>query len=100
FNVNVPTLVYADNLNANAGWIFEGQWQYGTPTYPSSGPTSGYTGTKIIGYNLAGNYPNNLATVYATTPAINCSGASSLTLQFRRWLRLRNGDTAVIQIST
>jgi len=38
--------------------------------------------------------------VYATSPAINCSGAGSLTLRFQRWLRVRNGDTATVQVST
>jgi len=100
FIANVPILVFADNLDANSGWTFQAQWQYGTPTYAANGPTSGFTGSKIIGYNLAGNYPNNLALSYATSPLIDCSSANSLTLQFRRWLRLRNGDTANLQIST
>ncbi|MBC8097363.1 MAG: hypothetical protein H7Y43_16280, partial [Akkermansiaceae bacterium] len=100
FNATVPTLLYADNLNVNSGWTFQSQWQYGTPAYPGTGPTGGFTGTKIIAYNLSGNYANNLPTAYATMPAINCSNASSLSLRFARWLRLRSGDTASIQVST
>lgn len=100
FLIDLPTLVYFDNLDADPGWSLQAQWQYGTPAYGSSGPSAGFTGTRIIGYNLSGNYGNNMATAYATTPAINCSAAASLTLQFRRWLRLRNGDTALIQVST
>ena len=102
FNVTVPVLVYADYLDANTGWTFEAQWQYGPPNYAANakGPSSGFTGTKVIGYNLVGNYANNLATAYATSPLINCSGVSSLTLQFRRWLRLKGSDTALIQVST
>jgi len=100
FTVSVPTVIYADNLDVNPGWTLQGQWQYGTPAYLGVGPTNGFSGTKIIGYNLSGNYSNNLATVYATSPAINCSGVSSLTLKFQRWLRVRSGDTANIQIST
>lgn len=100
FDVNVPALLYADDLDVNSGWTFQGQWQYGTPAEPSAGPTSGFTGTKVVGYNLTGNYPNNLAMVYATMPAINCANAADLSLRFARWLRLRNGDTANIQVST
>jgi hypothetical protein len=100
FNVKVPMVVYSDNLDVNSGWTLQPQWQYGTPSYTGSGPTSGSTGTKIIGYNLSGNYERNLATVYATSPVIDCSGVSSLELRFQRWLRVLSGDTAEIQIST
>jgi hypothetical protein len=100
FTANVPMVVYSDNLDVNSGWTLQPQWEHGTPSYSGSGPTSGFTGTKIIAYDLNGDYANNLATVYATSPVIDCSGASSLTLRFARWLRLRNNDTASIEIST
>jgi hypothetical protein len=101
FSVSVPSTVYFANMDANPGWTLEPQWQYGRPAYASgAGPTSGFTGTNIIGYNLSGNYANRLSTVYATTPAINCSGATTLTLRFRRWLGLKNADTALIEVST
>jgi hypothetical protein len=98
--VDVPLLVYAEYFNANPSWTLQSQWQYGVPNYSGTGPTSGFTGNNILGYNLSGNYPNNLSTVYATSPAIDCSGAGSLTLRFQRWLRVRSGDTAVVQVST
>lgn len=100
FTVNLPLVVYSQNLNNNPGWTLQSQWQYGPPAYPGVGPTNGYTGANILGYNLSGNYPNNLATVYATTPPINCAGVASLTLRFQRWLRVRSGDTAAVQVST
>ena len=100
FSVSLPLIVYSDNLDVNSGWTLQPQWEYGTPAYSGSGPSSGFTGTKIIAYNLSGNYANDLATVYATSPVIDCSGAGALTLRFQRWLRVRNGDTAVIQVST
>ena len=101
FNVSVPRVIYFANMDTDPGWALEGQWQFGKPLYPAGvGPTNGFTGTSIIGYNLSGYYPNRLTNVYATTPLINCSGSTTLTLRFRRWLRLRNGDNALIQIST
>jgi hypothetical protein len=101
FQVAVPRTIYFADMNVNPGWSFAGMWQYGLPAYVlSGGPLTGYTGLNIIGYNLSGNYENRLSAVYATTPGINCSGASTVTLQFRRWLRVRNNDTANIQIST
>jgi hypothetical protein len=38
---------------------------------------------------------------YATTPAIDCSGSvDSVVLRFQRWLGIRSGDSAVVQVST
>jgi hypothetical protein len=101
FNVAVPRVLYAANMDSNPGWTFEGLWQYGPPNYSvGNAPTSGFTGANIVGYNLSGNYENRLAAVYATTPVINCAGMSEVTLKFRRWLRLRTSDNAKIQVST
>jgi len=100
FNVNVPMVVYAEYFGSNPGWSLQSQWQYGVPQEGGNGPSSGFTGNNALSYNLSGNYPNNLATVYATSPVINCSTAGSLTLRFQRWLRVRSGDTATVQIST
>ena len=100
FTVGIPTAIYSANMDTDPGWILEPQWQYGAPSYGSGGPSAGVTGTSIIGYNLSGNYPNNLSVRHATTPPINTTGSTALTLRFHRWLGLRNGDTARIQVST
>ena len=100
FQVVVPHAIYFANMDASPGWTFEGLWQYGKPTYASGGPGAGFTGANIIAYNLSGNYENRLPLMFATTPPIDCSGSTALTLRFRRWLRLKNGDTALIQVST
>ena len=98
--MNIPNAVFAEYFNTNPGWTLGGQWQYGVPAYTSGGPSAGFTGTSILGYNLSGNYPNRLTTVYATTPAFDCTGDANLTLRFYRWLGLKGGDTATIQVST
>jgi hypothetical protein len=87
-------------MDTNPGWTLQPLWQYGTPSYSSGGPAGGFTDSKVIAYNLGGSYENRLATIYATTPAIDCSSAASATLRFKRWLKLKNGDTATIQVST
>jgi hypothetical protein len=99
FDVTVPIVIHADYMDTDPGWTFDPQWEYGVPAYGSGGPSSGHTGTRIIGYNLSGSYENRLEARYATTPAIDTSGSSALTLRFRRWLRLRSGDTAAIEAS-
>jgi hypothetical protein len=100
FNVAVPIMFYEANMDSNPGWTLEPDWEYGTPAYSVNGPTSGYTGAQVIGHDLSGNYANNLSTQYATTPAIDCKGATSLGLRFKRWLRTRPNDTVSIQVTT
>ncbi|MES2439843.1 MAG: zinc-dependent metalloprotease family protein, partial [Verrucomicrobiota bacterium] len=100
FNVSVALSFYAADMDTDPGWTLQPAWQYGTPNYSGSGPSSGHTGTKILGYNLSGNYANGLSAKFATTPPINTAGSTSLTLRFNRWLRTRNGDAASIEVST
>jgi hypothetical protein len=101
FNVAVPRAIYFAMMDTNPGWSMEGLWQFGAPSYPAgAGPVAGFSGGNIVAYNLSGNYENRLSPVYATTGPINCAGASSVTLKFQRWLRLRTGDKASIQVST
>ena len=85
----VSTVLYSANMNTNPGWTFDSgsQWAYGTPTGSGGDPSSGYTGSNVVGYNLNGDYPTNMPTTYwATTPAINCSGYTAVSLDFWEWL--------------
>jgi len=100
FRVSIPIVFYSANMDTNPGWTMDALWQYGEPSYGVGGPRAGATGTRIVGYNLKGNYENSLAPRYATTPPINAAGSTTLSLRFQRWLRLRAGDTAFIEAST
>lgn len=101
FDVTVPVTIYAADMDSDPGWTFEGLWEYGTPGYSfGTAPLAGYTGTNILGYNLSGYYENGLPYKYATTPAINATGSTSLTLRFRRWLRTRINDAVKIEASS
>jgi hypothetical protein len=101
FNIAVPNVLYFANMDSDPNWTLQGLWEYGAPNYTvTSAPKAGFTGANILAYNLSGHYENRLSAVYATTPAIDCSGVSQVTLKFRRWLRLRNGDNATIHAST
>ena len=83
-------------LDTNPGWTTEGLWAFGVPTgqggASSSGPdpTSGYTGTNVYGYNLNGNYENNLPPRYLTTPDLSVAGAGNIAVSFRRWLGIES----------
>ena len=91
------------NFDTNPGFTFEGLWGYGTPTGGGNkDPNSGFTGTKVIGYNLSGNYPDQMSsTLYAKSPVVNCSGYSNVWLKFYRWLGVESAiwDHANIQVS-
>jgi hypothetical protein len=76
-------------LDSNPGWAVEGQWAFGQPTGGGShnhDPVAGHTGSFVYGYNLNGDYENNLTARYLTTTPIDCTGVSSVELRFWRWL--------------
>ena len=86
----IPAVIYAnyfENAGDAVGFIGQGQWQVGAPNYtPGNGPTAAVSGTKILGYNLSGEYGKNIPEQNATTPAIDCRNASGVRLSFWRWL--------------
>ncbi|MBN2134876.1 MAG: hypothetical protein JW737_04025 [Acidobacteria bacterium] len=95
--------VYYNNFDTNPGWSTQGQWAFGQPTGGGgTDPVNGFTGANVYGYNLNGDYPNNLSsTEYLTTTAIDCRGYSSVTLKFERWLGVETStyDHASIEVS-
>jgi len=104
--VGVPSVVYEWTLDTAPGWSTEGLWAFGQPTggggqYGSPDPSSGYTGTNVYGYNLAGDYENSLPERHLTTAAIDCSDLSSVSLKFQRWLGVEQPtyDHAYVRVS-
>jgi hypothetical protein len=72
----------------------EGDWAFGQPTgqggppgYPD--PTSGYTGANVYGYNLNGNYTNNMPMYSLISTPFDCSQLTATRLKFRRWLNVQ-----------
>lgn len=106
-SINIFSSLYFANMDTNPGWTLDSQWQWGAPTgaggqYGEPDPTAGYTGTKVVGYNLSGDYANSISsTRLATTPAINCTNYTSVTLTFYRWLNVERStyDHAYIEVS-
>ena len=105
--VGGPTVQYSWNMDTNPGWtVSGGQWAWGTPTggggqYGGPDPTSGYTGTRVYGYNLAGDYANSIPEYHLTTTAINCTGLTQVKLRFWRWLGVEQPayDHAYVRVS-
>lgn len=99
FTCNVPRVTYAATMTANPSWSFDTGWAFGKPTGVGGDPSSGYTGTNVVGYVLTGQYSRSLAIRYATTPTFDCADATAVTVKFRRWLGVRSGDTARLEVS-
>jgi hypothetical protein len=97
--------IFSFPLNTDPLWMTTGQWTWGHPTgggTHNKDPQAGFTGSCVYGYNLAGDYPNNMAqTEYLTTPVLNCTGVNDVKLRFRRWLgvQLATLDHASIDVS-
>lgn len=104
-DVGGPEPIHVFDMNVNPTWTTMGAWAYGQPTGGGShnlDPTSGYSGSNVIGYNLSGDYSDDMtATQYLTTKAIDCSGVTDVQLRFRRWLGIESAtyDHAIIQVS-
>jgi hypothetical protein len=101
-----PALQYSWNMDTNPGWTTQGLWAWGQPTggggqYGGPDPTSGYTGSNVFGYNLSGDYENGLSETHLTTTALDCTGLTDVTLEFRRWLGVERStyDHAYIRVS-
>lgn len=100
-----PEAVASFELDANPGWLVNGQWAFGVPLGSGSDfldPTSGFTGTNVYGYNLAGDYADNLESPQALiSETVDFSGYVDPQIRFRRWLGIETGtfDKASIQAS-
>jgi C1A family cysteine protease len=105
--VGEQSLKYEWLMNEDPGWSTEGQWGFGQPLgqggqHGSPDPDAGYTGDNVMGYNLSGDYPNNMPEMHLTTDAIDCSNLYGVQLKFKRWLGVESSeyDHAYIRIST
>ena len=98
--------LYRADMSADPGWTLDAgeapdQWQYGAPGGNDGDPSSAHTGSSVIGYNLDGNYPDEMETAqYATTTAFSTVGYNDITLGFRQWLGVESSlyDHAGIEV--
>ena len=107
YNVDngLPSNIASVSLTDNPGWTAQGLWAFGKPTGGGGAngvdPTSGFTGLTVYGYNLSGDYPNNMAIQYLTTTALDCATLDQTELRFRRRLGVETSanDHANLQVS-
>ncbi len=100
----VQNALYWADMDTDPNWLLDAGWAWGAPMGAGSwngDPNSGYTGENVIGFELEGDYADNMTeTHYATTGAINCEGYKNIRLTFRRWLGVESPyDYADIQVS-
>jgi len=98
--MNVGRATIAEfNMDTDPGWTTEGQWAFGVPQGIDGDPTAGATGANVYGYNLAGDYTDNMPQFALTTGAIDASAATQVTLEFQRWLGVESStyDQASIE---
>lgn len=100
------SLQYEWLLDSDPGWDTQGQWAFGQPSggggqYGGPDPTSGYSGDNVYGYNLSGDYENNLPERHLTSSAIDCANLYDVHLEFWRWLGVEDPtyDHAYVQVS-
>jgi hypothetical protein len=106
YSFSTPNVAYAFDMSSNPGWSLNGLWAYGQPTggggdHGGPDPTSGFTGPNVVGYNLNGDYENNLPETNATTPALDFTGYTDVTMSFQRWLGVEQPqyDHAYLRVS-
>ncbi|OGV68503.1 MAG: hypothetical protein A2283_22190 [Lentisphaerae bacterium RIFOXYA12_FULL_48_11] len=95
-------------MDTSPGWTTGTGWAFGKPAggggaYGFADPMSGHTGTNVYGYNLGGDYANNIATTrWLTAGPFNLGGVTSTRLGFWRWLGVEQPeyDQAYIDVSS
>ena len=92
------------SMDTDPGWTAEGLWQFGIPAGRGSDcadPVGGYTGGNVYGYNLDGDYSDEMPEYHLTTTAINCSGYENVTVAFWRRLGIETSsfDHAKVEVS-
>lgn len=92
-SAGVANELYSWNMDANPNWSIQGQWNWGVPTggggqYGNPDPTSGATGATVLGYNLNGDYENNMSEKHLVSEQMNMSNQYNTKLQFKRHLNV------------
>ena len=93
-------------FNEDPGWTTVTGWQFGQPLgeggeHGEPDPASGYTGDYVYGYNLSGDYFNNMPEMNLTSESVNCLNLYGVRLKFMCWLGVEGPeyDHASVRVS-
>ena len=89
--------------DTDPGFEMTGDWAFGQPTgqgTQSFDPTSGYTGNNVLGYNLNGDYTDDMPERYLTTTPMDFTGVQDVRVSFQKWLGIETAlfDHAAIWV--
>ncbi|MFT7517691.1 MAG: hypothetical protein ACI84O_001489 [Myxococcota bacterium] len=112
FVVGVESQIYFNDFEGagDEGWTHaqvatQDDWQRGTPAGKAEDPSAAYSGAQSWGNDIGaagwnGLYATNVNN-YLQSPAIDCSGATGVTLRFARSLAVEEGlyDNAKIKVN-
>jgi hypothetical protein len=100
----VVATAYSWNMNSNPGWTLNAGslWAWGTPSGSNGTPSSGYTGSDVVGFNLNDvNSSRTTTTYYATTPALNLTNYENVSVGLWYYLNeSRSSVLATVQVLT
>lgn len=108
FTTWIPVTVFREPMDLDPGWwISGGEWAFGIPggqggATGNPDPVSGNTGDHVYGYNLSGDYTNNMPAHHLVSCPIDIRGTRATVLEFQRWLGVerRVQDQATLSVST
>jgi len=91
--------------DTDPGWSVTGQWEFGPPAGGGShdgDPPVAASGVNVYGYNLAGDYTDDMGREFLTSAPLDLSRIEGTTLEFQRWLGVEGSvhDRVSIEIST
>ncbi|MDC1143148.1 choice-of-anchor D domain-containing protein, partial [Planctomycetota bacterium] len=103
---------YLDDFSSpTTTWQLQGDWEIGaavpytgtgTParSEPGVDTTPGNTDNRILGHDLGADYALNMtSTVWATSPPVDCSSLTRVSVRFQRWSGVTLTHTAKIQVT-
>ncbi len=88
--------------DTSPNWHITGAWSFGQPQGLGGDPSGGVTGNNVYGYNLGGDYDNNIPEHYLVSRVIDCSNLAAVQVRFWRWLGVEEAsfDHARFQAGT
>ena len=93
-----PVLPTAETFESDGGgYTAFGEWDRGTPNYPSSNPPPTFSGANVWGTDIHGPY-DDVQISHLTSPVLDTSDAEKLILTFHHWYWVDPDDGGQVQV--